>query len=453
MRAPAILVLISCWPLVGGAVAMAAEPLPISKSYWQDEAFLKSFNGSYRIEAKIEPVVSTEERGLLVEVQELMAKEERAAALEKIGKSKLTEGSAALQFNLGNLHFEEGSMEEAAKAYGEAIAKYPAFRRAHRNLGLVRVREGEIDQALESLLEALRLGDSDGTTYGMLGFCRLQRGEHASALQAYRMALLSQPESAQWKAGVAQCLQNLNARDEAVALLDEVIRQFPEEASYAGLQASLLVELERPEDAVKALELPRRLGSLSAEGLLTLGELHLRAGRIDRAISSIDEAFASEQAPAVDRVLAVGALAMSRSEWELAKRILDKATPDEGEVPLVLTRLSARLMIDSGESPEEGAKILRELIAKDPTDGRSLLALGKFERSKGDPGAAELLFERASADETAALDAWIELARLRVSQERYTKALEAVDQALLLQPTEELEAYRDGLANLVEASR
>ena len=59
---------------------MAIEPLPISASYWKDPAFQKAFNGSYRIEARIEPSITGEQRAVLVKVQELMAAE---GALER----------------------------------------------------------------------------------------------------------------------------------------------------------------------------------------------------------------------------------------------------------------------------------------------------------------------------------------------------------------------------------
>lgn len=65
----------------------AIEPLPLSTSYWKSPAFLKQFNGSYRIEARIEPSVTTEERALLVKVQELMIKGERKSALALLEKS------------------------------------------------------------------------------------------------------------------------------------------------------------------------------------------------------------------------------------------------------------------------------------------------------------------------------------------------------------------------------
>lgn len=439
--------------VIGYSFSEAAEPLPLTSSYWKDASFQKSFNGSYRIEARIEPSVSTEERGLLVEVQGLMEKGERKSALSKVKGSALTEKSAALKFNLGNLQFEEGELDESIKAYEEALEMYPSFRRAHRNLAMAQVRKGELKEALEHLIEAMRLGDADGATYGLLGYCRLQRGEWASALQAYRMAQLSQPETAEWKAGVAQCLQNLNARDEAVAMLDEVIRQRPEEASYASLQASILIELGRQEEAVKALELPRRLDRLDGEGLLLLAELHLRGQRPVDAREVVGEAFALEQKPGLDRVLSVIASAMMLKDWELAGLLVEKAKPEEGEGPRGLRLASARLKIESKSAVEEGATELGKLLEEDPTDGVVLMALGRYESARGDVGKAELLFERATAVSETAADAWVELARLKVDQQRYEAALEAVDRALEIRPGGELVAYRDALTNLVSASR
>ena len=102
--------------------------------------------------------------------------------------------------------------------------------------------------------------------------------------------------------------------------------------------------------------------------------------------------------------------------------------------------------------PAKGAEILRELLAKDPTDGSALIALGKYEVSSGKPREAELLFERATAAEESAADAWIELTKVRVEGRRYAEALEAVDEALKLRPGDQLEDYRKALVRLVEAA-
>jgi tetratricopeptide (TPR) repeat protein len=443
---------ISAFCLLTAGQACAAEPLPLSAAYWRDPAFQKAFNASYRIEARIEPTVSAEERALLVEIQGLMEKDQRKEALAKLAASPLTAGSAALRFNLGNLYFEEGKVEEAIAAYGAALGEYPSFRRAHRNLAVARVREGDLEGALEPLIEAIRLGDSEGATYGLLGYCRLQRGEWASALQAYRLAQVSEPDTAEWKAGIAQCLQNLNARDEAVALLDEVIQQRPLEGSYAVLQASILLELGRHDDAVKALELPRRLAQLDPDGLLLLADLHLRAGRREAARLAVGEAFGSAGEASPGRVTALAATAMGVRDWEFAGELLDRAKAGEGDAPRVLRLLRARLQIESGSAPAEGGSGLAELIQEDPTDGEALLALGKYRAAGGQPAEAELIFERATAAPASATEAWIELARLRVAASRYPAALAAVDAALELSPNEELRAYRGSLARLIEAA-
>lgn len=457
-------------PLLAVAMVLPApsaekvEPLPLSTSYWRDPAFLKAFNGSYRIEARIEPNVTSEERGLLVEIQELMVKDDRAGAIRMLEASELTEKSPALTFNLANLHFEEGDLEKAAEGYRKAIAEMPSFRRAQRNLAVALVRKNDLDAAMPHLLEAIRLGDADGATYGLLGYCRLQRGEWASALQAYRLAQLSEPDTVDWLAGIAQCLQNLDAREEAAALLDEVVRKRPRESSYAVLRATILLDLGRRIEAVEALELPYRLGTLSADARLLLADLHLREGRTDAAKERMRTAFAVEEneetpRPDVSRVASLTASALQLHEWEIAKEALALAAPRDGEAASrVLRLMQARLLIESEEDADAGVVILRELIAADPTDSRPLLALARHLATPADAtadalGEAELLLERAAVDADAEAEARLELARLHLRAKRYDEAVEAVERAFALDPREEIRQYRDSLAALAEAAR
>ncbi len=432
------------------SLVFSAEPLPLSTSYWKDPAFLKSFNGSYRIEARIEPSVTTEERGLLIEIQTLMAAEKRTAALEKLKSSPLAKKSPALTFNLANLYFETGDTEKAIESYKSALKDYPSFRRAHHNLALAYVRENKLPEALTHLTEAIRLGDSEGSTYGMLGYCRLAREEYASALQAYRLAQVTEPEVAEWKAGIAQCLQNLDQQKEAVALLDEVIRTRPQEASYSVLQANILLDLDQSESAVKALELPHRLSLLDPDTTLLLADLHLRGKRTDTAKEIITKAFSAEKKPTEPAILRLITTASSQSEWVLVKDLLEKAIQENPTRALRLA--TARYLIESGENPTTGAEEFAKLIQEDPTDGEALLTLAKHQATSGQPDSAELLFERATADDSTAYEAHIELARLHVSQSRYADALKSTDAALALNPTESLRTYREALQKTLAAS-
>lgn len=431
--------------------AFAAEPLPLSTSYWKDEAFLKSFNGSYRIEARIEPNVSSEERGLLVEIQKLMAENKRAAALEKLKANELTRSSSALTFNLANLYFESGEMKNAILAYEAALKSYPSFRRAHHNLALALVRENHLEKALTHLTEAIRLGDSEGSTYGLLGYCRLSREEFASALQAYRLAQVTEPDVAEWKAGTAQCLQHLGEKSEAIALLEEVIRQRPSESSYSVLKANIHLELEQPDQAVKALELPFRLKSLSADPTLLLADLHLRANRNTSAQTAIDAAFSNkENPPSISAILRLIQTASSQENWKLVKSLFEQTKSEKPGRSLNIAK--ARYLIASNENVAAGVALLRKLTQEDPTDGQALLTLAKHLANTKQADSAELLFERASADSSTTYEAFVELARLHVSQSRYTEALAAIDKALALNPTESLRSYRQALQKTLAAA-
>jgi len=450
---------ISCLGLVTAFAQEKPEPLPLSTSYWRDPAFLKAFNGSYRIEARIEPNVTTEERGLLVEIQELMARDDRAGAIRKLDASELTATSPALTFNLANLHFEEGDLDKAVEGYRKAIAEMPAFRRAQRNLAVALVRKNDLEAAMPHLLEAIRLGDADGATFGLLGYCRLQRGEWTSALQAYRMAQLSEPDTVDWLAGIAQCLQHLNAGEEAAALLDEVIRKRPMEASYAVLRATVLLDLGRTREAVETLELPHRLGTLPADARLLLADLHLRDGRVVAARERMRSAFSETETRADDsRVASLAAAALQLGEWDLANEMLDLATAGDPEkTPPVLQLMRARLLIESGRDAASGVKILRALATTDPADPRPLIALARHLASPADAtadtlGEAELLLERAAAQPDAEAEARLELARLHVRARRYPEAVDDATRAFELDPREEIRQYRDALAALADAA-
>lgn len=438
------------WLLVSMPQAFSAEPLPISTAYWKDPVFLKSFNGSYRIEARIEPSVTTEERGLLMEVQTLMSAGNRLGALEKIRASPLTEKSPALTFNLANLFFEIGENAKAIATFQSALKEYPSFRRAHRNLALALIRDNRLPEALEHLTEAIRLGDSEGSTYGLLGYCRLTRREFASALQAYRIAQVTEPEVAEWKAGVAQCLQETGAKEDAIALLDEVIALRPLEASYAVLLANIHLDLDRPDSAAKALEFPFRLGILPPDPSLLLADLHLRADRSDAAKSASKSAFAKELKPGTDAILRLITTASSESDWPFVKDLIAKAETAESSRAMSLAKAS--YLIESEEAPATGARLLEKLISEDPTDGSVLIALAKHHSDTGQPGSAELLLERATADTLSAYQAHIELVRVFVAQSRYAEALESADAALALNPTESLIQYRKALAETASAA-
>lgn len=436
----------------------AADPLPLSKSYWKDEAFLKSFNGSYRINARIEPAVTTAERGLLVSIQPLMAGGKRKEALAKLKSSALAKSSAAIAFNAGNIEFELGDLESAAAFYRRALKIFPSFRRAHRNLGFVYARSDDWDQAMPALEQAIKLGDQDGATYGQLAYGRMQKDQYASALQAYRLAQVTQPESVDWKAGVAQCLQHLQRNEEALALIEEVITARPDEISYYLLQSSIQLSMDRIDDAMANLDLVRRMGKLDAENHLLLANLHLRTGSSELARPVMMAALETEEKPPLASALNVLEFAARVEDWKLARDFagaVAKAWPEVKDAKLAAKqkRLGALIDIDSGADPERGAKVLAELIEQDPLDAASLVLLARHRISQKRNQEAEMLLQQAARVEGHEYDARLELAKLYVATQRYEEALKELRTLLKIRSTDSLRSYRAAVEKLAEAAR
>src|SRR6185369_14245620 len=95
----------------------------------------KSLMGSYGVLAEREPKLSPQEREALEKIVPLLGSDLPAAetALAALVKP---DGSALLDFTLGNVQFQRDRLAEAGKSYGSAVQKFPTFLRAWKNLGL-----------------------------------------------------------------------------------------------------------------------------------------------------------------------------------------------------------------------------------------------------------------------------------------------------------------------------
>jgi len=164
----------------GLAAAGDAPGTPPGLDLWSDPTFQKQFLGSYGVQSEIEPKVTEIERGQLEKLVPLLQSEPQAAVPE-LEKIRTPESSAVLDFTLGNVYFQLDRLDEATDAYRAAVAKFPSFRRAHRNLGLIHVRAGRFPEAIESRTRVLQLGGEDALTYGLLGYASSSTEQYLSA--------------------------------------------------------------------------------------------------------------------------------------------------------------------------------------------------------------------------------------------------------------------------------
>lgn len=453
-----IRIIISIFLIVAGSTS-ADTALPLSLKYWKDEHFLKSFNGSYRINARIEPTVETEERLKLLDMYDLMVKGKRLSALKELQSSGLIEQSAAIAFNAGNICFELGETDEAEKYFKKALGNFPNFRRAHRNLGFVFAKKNDWGNALSSLGEAVRLGDQDGGTYGMLAYGHLSNKHYSSALQAYKMALLTEPNNPHWKIGAAKCLHEIGSNKEATSILNEINLKEPPEASYWLLLSSLQITLGEEDEAITNLELLQRIGKLSANHHLILAQLHLKTSNFSLAKPTMLKALKQKKKPSLSEALKVLSLTTQKENWILAREFSAAIHNTFDPIPAGATlqnynRLKAIVDINSPDTKDTGLSALEQIIKENPLDIDALITLARFHAKSGNFEKSELLYEQAAAaNESYNYSLYLELTKLYVAWERYSDALKPLDMAIKLQPSSELSLYREAVAQLTESSK
>jgi tetratricopeptide (TPR) repeat protein len=420
----------------------------------QDPEWKKRFLGSYGVLSGVEPQINPTEVELLREVIDLMATDPKAAAA-RLSKAVGPQSSASVDFVLANLEFQDGRLEAASKHYQSALDKFPDFRRAHKNLGLLRVQQGDCRHALVHLTKAVELGDRDGRNYGLMGYCYIDQEDYLAAEEAYRNAILQEPDTRDWKLGLARSLLAMEKYKEAVALFSSLLEASPEDASLWMLQANAYVGLDDLPAAAVDLEAVRMLGKAKSSSLVLLGDIYMKSGAWDLAKSAYLDAIESDRQGTQFRTAyrAADLLLRTRSYGE-AQEILASIDRRYGpqlsqDDKLDVLTLKARLAQAQGRN-RDAVQLLESVVKQDGTRGEALLQLASSYHDRGQREKALFLVERAENLEDFEYGALLKHAQFMVSAKDYAKAAELLRRALRIKSEPRVEGF---LARVEQAIR
>lgn len=432
----------------GASVGHAAQPQQrLDLELWRDPAFQRRFTQSYLAETEIEPRLTESDRDALRRVMEFLAADRTADALEVVHESGGPDASAVFDFTLGNIHFENDSLNQAATAYRAAVAKFPKFRRAWRNLALVHTRQSDFESAADGFAMVIELGGGDPVTYGLLGIAHTNLGRDVAAESAFRMALLLDPTTSEWSTGLARSFFNQRRFADAVAHCDAMIAADPERADLWLLQANAYIGMGDATSAAQNYELVDRLGGSTVASLRTLGDIYVNEGLFDEAAGAYARSFALD--PGADPADAI------RTAQILARR--GASAPTERVVAAIethfgerlddadrkeLLKLRARLALIEGAGEEE-VRLLEEVVALDPLDGEALMLLGDHARRGDDAERAIYYYERAAHLEGFEAEAKVRHAQILVKRGDYDDALRLLARAQDLRPLDNVADYMD----------
>jgi tetratricopeptide (TPR) repeat protein len=421
---------------------------------WNSPQFQKQFTESYIAETDIEPRVTVSERKQMENILELISSDKVDEAAESLSKYRGDTASAVFDFTLANIYFQQEKLDEAATAYRTAVDKYPKFRRAWRNLGVIYVRQNIFDKALPALTRVIELGGGDSTTFGLLGFAYSSSENHLCAESAYRMAILLDPETLDWKMGLARSFFRQQRYAEAVTICGQLINEYPERADLWLLQANAYIGLNEPLKAVEVYELLDHLGHSTAESLMMLGDIYINEEIYQLAVNSYIRALEKSPQDNSERVIRSAKALSARGEFDQTIRLI-KAIEDAygGDMQTQhrkdILKLRARIAVARG-SGEEEAKVLEEIVELDPLDGEALILLGQHSARMGNNEKAIFYYERAANIEQHEADAKVRHAQLLVREGKYAEALPLLRRAQTINPRENIQKYLEQIERVAK---
>ena len=422
----------------------ARELSQAERAVLQGPDFQKRFAESYLAESDIEPKLGPVEREALTKVMQLISAEKLPEALTELTALATPDANAVYDFTIGNLHYQQEKPADAAKSYQVAVAKFPKFRRAWANLGQIQYREGDFKSARRAFARVIELGGGDAMLYGLLGVCHARSADDLAAESAFRMASLLQPDTIDWKMGLAESLFRQRRFADAASLFRSMSEQNPERADLWKFEGEAEAMLGEPMRAIECFEMVTRLGAASAATYNNLGDLYASQQLFDLAVSSYLGALGADPKAKTDRALRAAKFLCANGAHAETRTLVDGVEQKRPELAASekkeILSLRASLAVAQGASGEEAAA-LEKLVELDPLDGNSLILLGRFHERAGNVEQAVFQFERAAG--VAAFEAQAKLShgQLLVRQGKYQEALPLLRRAVELSPKEAWQKY------------
>ena len=443
----------------GRPVARASTPgsalTDVELSVWRNPSFKRQFAESYMAESEVEPRVTAEERQTMLEVLDLISAEKLGEAARLLEKNRGPAASAVFDFTLANIAYQQDELDRAEQAYKVSVEKFPRFRRAWGNIGQIYFRRGEFAKAVNAFSRVVELGGANAITFGLLGVAHTRDGNYVSAESAFRMATLLDPNTTDWKIGLAETFFRQQRYADAATLFQGLIAENPDRADLWLAQGEAYAQLNQPLKAAENFEMVDQLGGASVQSLNNLGDIYSNQQLWDLAVRSYLRALELTSEAKPDRAIRAAKYLSVNGALEETRALVDGIEAHQGgrlepAAHKDLLKIRARLAVAEGASEEE-ARVLEQIVQLDPTDGDALILLGQYHNKAGSPEKAVFYYERASSMEPFEADAKLRHAELLVRQGKYTEALPLLQRAQSLKPRQNVQEFLEQVQRATQA--
>ncbi len=277
----------------------------------------------------------------------------------------LNDRDIASRILLGNIYYEQGKYDEAAKQYREALDKAPENGALLFNLATALMKRGDEMSAMDYFKRAGaadRIGDVAYRAYGQLGAMYIDRMAFDEAEKYLKMAVSVRPADAtnHYNLGIAYLRQN--KREEAVAELRKAEELGEQNAALMQNLGEAYVSLKDYDRGLAVFGKLRGMNSRNTKILSRLGEIYYEKGEMDSA-------------------------------YESFKRITELEPTTENAR---IAYLNMGNILDDTERYEEAIEAYQKALSISPKDDEALYNLGVTYKHAGKPELAIAAWRKAS---------------------------------------------------------
>ncbi len=206
----------------------------------------------------------------------------------------------ASHYNLGNFYMQRGDQDKALSYYLTAIRLRPDFVPPHVNLAFVYNAKGQNDEAEASLRRAIALDPNNPAVQLNLGMLLGEMNRPKDAEQAFRRTLQIDPNSAAAAYNLAVCLA-AGRPAESIKWCRKAYELQPEEGKYGYTYAFYLYQRLQRDEAVRVLEQMVRRDVPYSDAYVLLATIHLERSELEKAAGVYRSAIGNQRLAPSDR--------------------------------------------------------------------------------------------------------------------------------------------------------
>ena len=194
-------------------------------------------------------------------------------------------------FRRGNLFFNLGKLEDAIKAYGEAIKIHRGYAGAWTNLGVALSGLGKNKDAVKVFDKAIKINPNIAETWYNKGNTLSELGKYKDAVKVYDKAIEIKPVYFKAWYNKGNALSKLGKYEDALKAHDKAIEINSKDAEAWNNKGNVFRELGKYEDAVKAYNKAIEINSKDAEVWYNKACVYALEENIEDSIKCLSQAI------------------------------------------------------------------------------------------------------------------------------------------------------------------